>query len=154
MNILGIDPGASGGLAIVNSKTLKLVRGLRMPTYKIRGKTIVSPGGVYAFGDGVKIDTAVVEAVHSMPGQGVASSFSFGRSTGAVEAIAHLMATRIEWVTPQVWKKHFGLSKVKQESIDACIAMFGADYHWTAKADEAFAEAALIARWFIDKYSG
>ena len=151
MNILGVDPGASGGLAIVNSKTLKLVRGIRMPTYKIRGKSIVSPGGVYAFGDGVKIEVAVIEMVHAMPKQGVSSSFSFGRSTGAVEAIAHLMASRIEWVPPRAWKQHFKLSSSKQESIDAAQAMFGEGWVWHKKADDGIAEAALIARWFIDK---
>ena len=152
MNVLGVDPGASGGLAIINSKTLKIVRGQRMPTYQLRGKSVVSPDGVMAFADSVDVEVAVIEQVHAMPTQGVSSAFSFGRLTGGIEAVAFLIAPRLEWVTPQVWKKHFGLSSNKQESIDAARLKFGSSYGWEKKADEGIAEAALIARWFIDKY--
>lgn len=151
MIILGVDPGKTGGLAIVDSAAMKILGGCRMPTYKHRGKDIVSGNGVMAFVSGFQIDVAVIEQVHAMPKQGVSSAFSFGRVTGAIEAVAGLITDKLEWVTPVVWKKHFKLSKDKQASIDAAKTMFGDSYHWKFKADDGIAEAALMARWWLDK---
>lgn len=159
MNILGIDPGASGGLAIVTTKVIRPPRiehGMRMPLTSHRGKKLVDAKAVFKWlhtheDHGIIIDVAVCEWVHAMPRQGVSSSFSFGRSTGAVEAIASLYAERMVWVTPVAWKKHFGLSKDKQASIDAARHYFGRSYHWERKADEGIAEAALMAQWYVDK---
>lgn len=51
----------------------------------------------------------VIEFVHSMPGQGVCSVFSFGRGTGV--AFGALMATHPDWpvyeVTPQAWQNWY-----------------------------------------------
>jgi crossover junction endodeoxyribonuclease RuvC len=153
MNILGVDPGKSGGLAVINSKTLNIVRGIRMPTYQLRGKAVVSPHGVLAWADSVDIEVAVIEQAHAMPLQGVSSAFSYGRVTGGIEAVVAIMVERMEWVTPSVWKKHFGLGSSKQESIDLAKLKFGSSYGWDKLADEGIAEAALIARWFIDRYN-
>lgn len=153
MIILGIDPGVTGGLALINSARMELVDGLRMPVYERRGKKRVSPGAVMAFVEGTKVDKIVIEDVHAMPRQGVSSSFSFGRSTGAIEAVSFLITNgALEWVTPAVWKKHFGLSTDKQASMDAARLMWGEKFRWTAKVDNGIAEASLIARWFVDKY--
>ena len=162
MNVLGIDPGASGGLAIVNSKTLKIIRGTRMPTYKIqpgisKGSKfydIISPGGIMAFADNVKIDTAVIEAVASRPEQSAQSGFQFGRVTGGVEAMAHMIAKDLVWVSPQRWKSHYHLSINKAESIMVAKANFKETYTWKFKKDEGIAEAALMALWFIDNLKG
>jgi crossover junction endodeoxyribonuclease RuvC len=154
MNILGIDPGLGGGLAIVSAKGIRppmIEDGIRMPTTSHRGKRIVDAPAVYDWlkiAD-INIDACVVEQVSGRPGQkGV---FQFGRATGAVEAIAMLFAERMSWVTPQVWKKHFGLTKDKQQSIDEACHRFGYSYHWDKKADDGIAEAALLAQWYLDK---
>jgi hypothetical protein len=149
MKILGIDPGAKGGIAIVDTTTMKIDYGVRMPTIKYRGKTLVDPRAIYQ--PFVRFDVAVIEWVHAMPKQGVVSSFSFGRACGAIETVALLMANKVCWVTPREWKKHFGLSSDKQESIDAAKLMYGDSYTWTFKADDGIAEAALMARWWIDE---
>lgn len=51
----------------------------------------------------------VIEFVHSMPGQGVCSVFSFGRGAGV--AFGALMATHPDWplyeVTPQAWQNWY-----------------------------------------------
>jgi len=97
-----------------------------------------------------RIDVAVLESVHAMPKQGVSSSFSFGRNTGAVESLALIHARVVNWVTPQRWKKHFGLSKIKNESIVLAQEIYGTRFYWDKLADDGVAEAALMAQWYLD----
>jgi len=59
-------------------------------------------------GDGAEI---VIEQVGCMPGQGIASTSKFMRATGTIEAVCNLMLYPMSLVTPQVWKKHYGLIK-------------------------------------------
>lgn len=65
----------------------------------------------------------VVESVHSMPGQGVSSSFKFGYTTGLVtgavvaRAAGNGVLLSQHKVTPQSWKKHFNLIKTKKEDV-------------------------------------
>jgi hypothetical protein len=56
-----------------------------------------------------RADLCVIELVGAMPRQGVASSFRFGMSYGATIAVANVIGVPIELVTPQVWKRSFGL---------------------------------------------
>ena len=152
MRVLGVDPGAKGGVAIVDGG--QLVAGLRMPTFQYRNKAIVNArlliNWIDAYG---KFEVAVIEAVHAMPGQGVTSSFQFGRMLGAVEAIAFSYGMPLHYVAPVAWKKAMGLSSAKQDSIDAAKLYFGkaADKWIKAKADDGIAEAALLAAYWSDK---
>lgn len=152
MNILGIDPGLTGGVAIVSAKVIRpsmIESGMRMPLTSYRGKKIVDASALFEWLRSHEIDVAVVEQVNGRPGQ--AGVFQFGRATGSAEAVAMILADRMEWVTPAKWKGHFGLGKDKQESIDLAHHKFGNSYRWEFKADEGIAEAALLAQWYLDK---
>jgi crossover junction endodeoxyribonuclease RuvC len=153
MRVLGVDPGQSGGLAILHGG--RLVKGTRMPIVKIRGKAQVDARAVVRWWDDclVPFDVAVIEAVHAMPRQGVSSSFQFGRMLGGIEALVYSTGARVEYVTPAAWKKAMGLSTDKQASIDAAKIMFGsaADELLKHKADDGIAEAALIAAYWHAK---
>jgi crossover junction endodeoxyribonuclease RuvC len=151
MIVLGIDPGLSGGVAVVDSRSMEIVIGMRVPVFKWRTKKLIDVPVLHDFLSGVSIDTAVIENVGSMPGQGHVGAFTFGRATGAIEGLAMLLTPKVEWVTPQKWKKHFGLSKDKQASIDTAKKIFGDSYRWQFKADDGIAEAALMARWLLDQ---
>jgi crossover junction endodeoxyribonuclease RuvC len=55
---------------------------------------------------------AIIEKVHSMPKQGVASSFKFGQSYGFLRGCLVASGIPFEEVSPQVWQKELGcLSK-------------------------------------------
>jgi len=144
--ILGVDPGQNGGLALVEDGVL--VNGIRMPTLKHRQKKVIDAGEVMMFLRG-RLGLIVIESVHAMPKQGVSSSFQFGRSFGAIEALMQLQGAPIVYVTPSVWKKALGLSSDKQASIDAAHLRFGdpARRLIRYKADDGIAEAALLAEW-------
>ena len=58
----------------------------------------------------------VVEAVHAFPGQGVSSTFKFGKNYGELRMA--LIAAEIPFneVTPRSWQKFYGMKKDKEES--------------------------------------
>jgi len=144
---IGVDCGQTGGVVVIEDG--KFMAGTRMPIIT-RGKwKHVDAAYLCQWLDVDLMEAAfVIESVHSMRGQGVASSFAFGRATGGVEAWAMSYGRPVEWVTPAVWKKAMGLSSDKQESLDACKRHFGTCSLWEVKANDGIAEAALIALWW------
>jgi crossover junction endodeoxyribonuclease RuvC len=153
MLVLGIDPGLSGGYAFLNGARLEALG--RMPTFKplsqkarmVNARELVSV--VTGYGP---IAMAVIEMVHAMPAQGVSSTFTFGRATGAVEAIAMGCSRDAIWVAPAVWKRHFDLLKKPKASSLETASHFWPERGdlWKVKANDGVAEAALIAKWYLD----
>jgi hypothetical protein len=100
--VAGIDPGASGGIAIISGDNI--VQAFPIP--KTEGDIAL------LFAERIKpagITYCVLEAVHSFPGQGVVSSFTFGRGVGLLVGL--LMAHRIpfEEIPPRTWQKALGI---------------------------------------------
>jgi crossover junction endodeoxyribonuclease RuvC len=104
---IGIDPGKGGAVGILDENSNPSV--FDTPTYKNKktGKDVYDLPAMaqilrpYA-GKDVKI---VLEAVHSMPGQGVSSSFNFGEGLGIWKGIIAAFAFKVNMTTPQTWKK-------------------------------------------------
>ncbi len=145
---MGIDPGKNGAIAIIdNNLNIKflasfsgcfrkdnLVWSKYKEWTKIFNQNIEKLGSENIF--------CLVEDVHSMPKQGVSSSFSFGYYTGLISAYA--MAVPGYWeVAPNYWKKRMGLNTNKKLSIGMAKELFGA---LNGKdIDDGEAEALLIA---------
>ena len=102
---IGIDSGKSGAIAV-----------------------ICEDGDVFAhdFTDGIASTikecyealehynvNAVIESVHSFPGQGVSSSFAFGRAFGEAIGALDALGVPYRFVSPQAWQKGMGLPKKK-----------------------------------------
>src|SRR5580692_2902394 len=107
MLTLGIDPGQSGALALLDGNgEIELLADLPI----IRDKSL-------AWVDGIELQStllnairgspcrAAVERVSAMPRQGVASSFSFGVGFGSVLGVLQALHLPIELVTPVAWKR-------------------------------------------------
>jgi len=105
---IGVDPGSSGSICEVSAEGLASIVTKADKSYAHIWDKIFQP----RFDNSV----AVIELVHSMPGQGVSSTFRFGQSFGML--LAMLTAAGIPYVkvTPAVWCKEFGLKKKKEES--------------------------------------
>jgi crossover junction endodeoxyribonuclease RuvC len=90
---------------------------------------------------------AYVELVSSMPGQGVASMFSFGHSAGVIQGVLGAFEISVVMVTPQSWKKRAGLvGKDKDASRTLAIQMWPYWRELDKKGvGQAYADAALIA---------
>lgn len=145
MIVLGIDPGQTGGLALVSEG--RLLNACPIPcTYDHTNKPTLAWATATIWLNGWDVDHAVIENVHAMPAQGVASSFQFGRMFGAAEMFNACWATTIRYVEPQVWKRYFGIDANKHTAVAKATQLYG-DEHWPLKKHEGVAEAALIATW-------
>ena len=158
MIILGIDPGKTGGISLIDSKAPTMLHGVRMPTQPVKSKyTVASHMIAPAFTDydirKAVVDAVVIELVNAMPQQGVASSFQFGRMFGAVESWANVKYPgKVQYASPGTWKPAMGLTgKAKADSILRASAVFGDKEFWPLKSDDGIAEAALMALWYSQK---
>lgn len=152
--ILGIDPGKTGGAALV-ARDRTFVAGLRMPTIKVARKRVVVDllqlDAWLGLFTADALDAVVVEQVGAMPGQGSVSGFTFGRMTGAVEAWACSKGCPVHWVTPAAWKRALHLGPDKQASLDKARLTFGQNPLFEKKANDGIAEAALLAYFFAER---
>lgn len=93
---LGADPGASGGLAILEANGA-IVDVSPMPDTE---RDLFE----YLNEFGPRIRMGLIEYVASMPKQGVKSMFSFGRSYGAIRMALVASAVPFEEVTAKNWQ--------------------------------------------------
>jgi len=89
----------------------------------------------------------VLEKVHSMPKQGLSSTFKFGMAFGGACALSKRFNSVLVMVTPQVWKKSLKLSHHKIESLEMARELFS-NAPLTLKKHNGRAEALLIAEWY------
>jgi hypothetical protein len=89
----------------------------------------------------------VLEKVHSMPKQGLSSTFKFGMAFGGACALSKRFNSHLVMVTPQVWKKSLKLSQQKLESLLMARELFS-NAPLTLKKHNGRAEALLIAEWY------
>lgn len=106
--IIGIDPGANGGIAIVDGAELSAYN---MPA---------TPADLLAFIKQYQ-DNAIcyMEKVGGMPGNGGSAMFNFGKGYGHLEMALIAAGIPTVTVTPAKWQKHFqlgtGAGKTKTE---------------------------------------
>ena len=95
--------------------------------------------------------------VFSRPTDGSASAFAFGLSTGAAVMASQLCAPSNGLVSPTVWKEAFNLTggkEHKRQALDLAKTLFrwrGQPVDFNVLANDGIAEAALIARWYIER---
>jgi hypothetical protein len=146
---LGVDPGLSGALAIVETynSVPALIDAIDMPSIgtgaKVRLDTIAAAQWIAKHSP----STAYVERAQAFPGQGVSSCFSYGRAVGALEAVVALCSIPLILVEASVWKRKLHLAgKDKEAARQRALQLFPAQHALLArKKDHGRAEAALIA---------
>jgi hypothetical protein len=138
--ILGCDPGISGALALLTDTTIEA-----WDAPVVNGE--LDTDELARIVRNAKPDFAVVERVSSMPKQGIASTFRFGMSYGALRAVVAVCGVSQYLVTPGLWKKHFKLSSDKEESRALAIRLWPGCGLFNLKKHEGRAEAALLARY-------
>ena len=108
MKIIGIDPGLSGAIAILeNNKVLNIFEIPVMSEGKKNKRQLNSAQLVKLLKDNISKNdevTVVVEQVNAMPGQGVTSMFNFGQSFGVLKGICSAMQLSMHFVRPAKWK--------------------------------------------------
>ena len=155
MKIIGIDPGLSGAIAVLeNNKVLNIFDMPVMSEGKKNKRQLNSALLVNLIKDSIKNDevSVVVEQVNAMPGQGVTSMFNFGQTFGAIKGICAALELPIFFVRPSKWKKHFELiNSSKDSSRTKAIEMYPKLSNQLAKKkDVNKSDAILIARFFSE----
>ena len=156
MRIIGIDPGLSGAIAILEENKIKELFDMPvMPDGKKNKRQLNSALLVKLIKDNIKNleDTVmVVEQVNAMPGQGVTSMFNFGQTFGAIKGICAALGLPIFFVRPAKWKKHFELiNSAKDASRTKAIEMYPSISEQLAKKkDVNKSDAILIARFYSE----
>ena len=156
MKIIGIDPGLSGGIAVLeNNQVLSIFDMPVMSEGKKNKRQLNSAQLVTLIKENIKSseDVAViVEQVNAMPGQGVSSMFNFGQTFGAIKGVCAALRLPIFFVRPSKWKKHFELiNSSKDSSRTKAIEMYPALSNQLAKKkDVNKSDAILIARFYSD----
>ena len=140
MKVVGIDPGLSGAIAIIeNKKVLGLFEMPVMAEGKKNKRQLNSAQLVNIIKENIQINNediaVVVEQVNAMPGQGVTSMFNF--------------------VRPSKWKKHFELiNSSKDSSRTKVIEMYpNLSSQLSKKKDVNKSDAILIALYYSDTKS-
>ena len=139
--IMGIDPGISGAVAFYFPDQRAGISAYDVP---IVGKEI-NASALHDLIHQYAPDLAVIEIVHSMPKQGVASSFNFGMSYGIAKGVVGSLHIPTINVAPTKWKKHFGLTAYKEQARALAISTWPFSEHFRRKKDNGRAEAALLA---------
>jgi crossover junction endodeoxyribonuclease RuvC len=146
--IVGIDPGLSGALAFIFQDEPNRVAIEDMP---VADGDICAPllsGLIRKYAPSY----AVIEFVASMPGQGVASTFKFGKSYGQAIGVLGSHNVPLHYVTPKKWKQRFNLLKTdKEASRNKALQLFPAcaeSFRYVKHHNRA--DAALIAKYGLE----
>ena len=120
MKIIGIDPGLSGAIAVLEDKK---VLGIHEMPVMAEGKKNKRQLNSAQLVDIIKNNiikseeiAVVVEQVNAMPGQGVTSMFNFGQTFGAIKGVCAALELPIFFVRPSKWKKYFDLINSSKDS--------------------------------------
>ena len=156
MIIIGIDPGLSGGIAVLdNNKVLDLFDMPVMADGKKNKKQLNSALLAKLIKEKISNSSesaVIVEQVNAMPGQGVTSMFNFGQTFGAIKGICATLELPIFFVRPSKWKKHFELiNSSKDASRTKAIEMYPhLAEKLSKKKDVNKSDAILIARFYCE----
>ncbi len=156
MIIIGIDPGVSGAICILENK--KVIDVFDMPTMIDGKKNKKQVNGSQLTNiikerlNSNKEVIVVVEHVNAMPGQGVTSMFNFGQSFGVIKGVCAALSLPIYFVRPTKWKKYFNLIKTNKDASRTKVieAYPEISSKLSRKKDSNKADAILIARYFND----
>jgi len=146
MNIIGIDPGAKGGVAIFDEKENTMTLHKCPETVKEMASII----------NKIKIKdkdvSCVIEKVHAFPTDARSSAFKFGCNFGKWLGILGAYDIPTTEVTPQVWMKPLQpLPKIKKERKSE-LKKIAVNLFPENKVTLGTCDAALMVVWYVNNY--
>jgi crossover junction endodeoxyribonuclease RuvC len=152
MRIAGIDPGATGAVAVYDSD-LGTLQVFDTPVALVKvGTRQVNRIVPAAFAAKLKtygVDFAALERVHAMPKQGLSSTFAFGHCYGVMEGVLSALQIPYDLIEPQRWQALARVPKGKDGSRARACQLFPAYASLFARiADHGRSDAALLAYAF------
>ena len=149
MRILGVDPGVTGGIAIIEATDTvpTLIGAWDIPIVGTAAKERVDALTLRDLIKQHNVAFAYIERGQAMPRQGASSGFKYGRACGALETVIALSEIPFEIVEPAMWKRALRLpGKDKEAARQRALQLLPAGYSvFARRKDHGRAEAALIA---------
>jgi crossover junction endodeoxyribonuclease RuvC len=152
MVIIGIDPGKSGGIAVLrqfNNPKTSIHEMPLLPDNSIDCKNLHTLFVNILFQNEDTI--CFIEKSQPMPKQGVKGVFSYGVSYGLIKGALICAIIPYQEIPPQRWKKFFGLDSDKKKAVSFAIKLFPEfkDEFYTPRGRllDGKAEALLIAEY-------
>lgn len=139
MNVIGIDPGLSGGVAWIGYRVgTTTALAYKMPSTEKDLFDFI--GELKSWG----ADKAYLELVRSSPQMGVVSAFTFGRGVGSLRMALIAHGIPFEEVTPSVWQ---GAMKCRTKGDKNVSKRRAQELFPTVKVTHAIADCLLIAEY-------
>jgi crossover junction endodeoxyribonuclease RuvC len=153
--VVGIDPGLSGACALIGQSGLIAVADMPIMAKGAGAGRVKNEVNAAALNqllrdwiNGSNDDViCVVERVSSMPNQGVAGVYSLGDTCGVIRGVIAARGYPLTYVTPQRWKKYYGIASDKELARAKAIQLYPACADLARKKDHNRAEAILLSRW-------
>ena len=145
MIFAAIDPGSvHAAIAVFHDHTPVFVDDIRTVNGMLDAAALA-----HAIRD-MKVQHVVVENVHSMPKQGLSSTFKFGMGVGIIHGVAGALRLPLTLVAPSQWKAFHGLISKDKEGSRALAVHKWPEHnpHLDRKKDADRAEALLIGDWY------
>jgi len=152
MRTLGVDPGLSGALALLDGAGELAV---------LEDLPVIADGKLHWIDASRLLPRilelksgrpmrAIVERQQAMPAQGRSSCLTIGVALGSLLATLQAAGCSIELISASAWKAALGLGSDKQASLDRARLLFpSAELHLVKHHNRA--EAALIAHWALTR---
>lgn len=160
MIIAAFDPGLTGAVAFCNSLTKRSPIGVvDLPVMGAGKQVVINGTELAALLRQRVVDHAVIEHVHSMPRQGVSSTFKFGTVFGQILGVVQALDIPYELAQPARWKRDMGVAGKKEDGAEfargRALELFPSMHDLLSrKKDHNRAEALLLARWWLDRLIG
>lgn len=141
MNLIGIDPGLTGAVAVVLNGKLIGVTDLPVWNHEVDARAL---GKIV---DNAEPEMVVIEKTQAMPKNGSIASYSLGYTSGQITGIVRVLRHPCVKIRPIDWKRKVGLvGKDKNASRELASSLWPEHYEQFRRVkDNNRAEAALIA---------
>jgi crossover junction endodeoxyribonuclease RuvC len=153
VKIIGIDPGLSGALALLETTNgdTTLIDVIDVPVAGSGAKQSLDAILMQTWLLQHELRCAYLERAQVLPKQGSSSGFKYGRVVGAIEATLAICAVPMVIVEPSRWKRHFHLQGADKEGArQLAIRLFPREHRFFARRkDHNHAEAVLIGLFGI-----
>ena len=150
MRVLGIDVGLSGAIALMVDGDLREIHD--MPTVTLernnKNKRMVNAQALSMIIRNARANTAYLERLNAMPGQGVTSMFSMGQSLGVVLGILAACEVPTTTIPPRTWQKALDVPQGKDGSRYRAAQLFPEEAAMFSRVkDNGRSDAVLIAAY-------
>lgn len=145
MLVVGIDPGKTGGIALLHSNGSVSLFDIPYTDGRLDVQEMHRMADLW---QNFVAPRVVIEQVGGALRDGASNAFTFGWNTGAMTAAIMLAGHMPEYVTPARWKMRTGLKgKGKRESLKLARKLYPNVLGLELVKHEGLAEALLIAHY-------